>query len=243
VPTRAASVKGVLTPGRPISILRRLAPVAQLDRVPGYELGGRRFESFRARHIRAAASFGKPLPFPGSASCIDGRARAMARSSTPKPPIARTGVAAYHRSTVLPRIRGSARRLPRRGIAQPGRAPALGAGCREFESLYPDHRSRCESPTNVPPRTRRSVDGAGTHASPSHPSAADPAASLRAMGGVVRRRNAAARRRPSVARLRRPALTRGIGSSRSGCARPRWGLEYSGVVAAPVAQPDRAPAF
>ena len=26
------------------------APVAQLDRVPGYELGGRRFESFRARH-------------------------------------------------------------------------------------------------------------------------------------------------------------------------------------------------
>jgi hypothetical protein len=28
------------------------APVAQLDRVPGYELGGRRFESFRARHIK-----------------------------------------------------------------------------------------------------------------------------------------------------------------------------------------------
>ena len=27
-----------------------------------------------------------------------------------------------------------------RGIAQPGRAPALGAGCREFESLCPDHR-------------------------------------------------------------------------------------------------------
>ena len=26
-----------------------------------------------------------------------------------------------------------------RGIAQPGSAPALGAGCREFESLYPDH--------------------------------------------------------------------------------------------------------
>src|SRR5690606_2884275 len=25
------------------------APVAQLDRAPGYELGGRRFESFRAR--------------------------------------------------------------------------------------------------------------------------------------------------------------------------------------------------
>ena len=26
-----------------------------------------------------------------------------------------------------------------RDIAQPGSAPALGAGCREFESLYPDH--------------------------------------------------------------------------------------------------------
>ena len=28
---------------------------------------------------------------------------------------------------------------PHRGIAQSGSAPALGAGCREFESLYPDH--------------------------------------------------------------------------------------------------------
>jgi hypothetical protein len=28
------------------------APVAQLDRVPGYEPGGRRFESFRARHLK-----------------------------------------------------------------------------------------------------------------------------------------------------------------------------------------------
>src|SRR6056297_2343479 len=28
------------------------APVAQLDRVPGYETGGRRFESFRARQIQ-----------------------------------------------------------------------------------------------------------------------------------------------------------------------------------------------
>ena len=27
-----------------------LAPVAQLDRVPGYEPGGRAFESLRARH-------------------------------------------------------------------------------------------------------------------------------------------------------------------------------------------------
>ena len=29
----------------------RRAPVAQLDRVPGYELGGREFESLRARHF------------------------------------------------------------------------------------------------------------------------------------------------------------------------------------------------
>ncbi len=29
----------------------RVAPVAQLDRVPGYELGGREFESLRARHM------------------------------------------------------------------------------------------------------------------------------------------------------------------------------------------------
>ncbi len=29
---------------------RACAPVAQLDRVPGFEPGGRRFESFRARH-------------------------------------------------------------------------------------------------------------------------------------------------------------------------------------------------
>ena len=31
------------------------APVAQLDRVPGYEPGGRRFESFRARQIKSPA--------------------------------------------------------------------------------------------------------------------------------------------------------------------------------------------
>ena len=30
------------------------APVAQLDRVPGYELGGREFESLRAHHFYSA---------------------------------------------------------------------------------------------------------------------------------------------------------------------------------------------
>ena len=32
------------------------APVAQLDRVPDYESGGRTFESYRARHIQKRAS-------------------------------------------------------------------------------------------------------------------------------------------------------------------------------------------
>ena len=31
-----------------------IAPVAQLDRVPGYELGGREFESLRARQFRCS---------------------------------------------------------------------------------------------------------------------------------------------------------------------------------------------
>ena len=34
------------------------APVAQLDRVPGYEPGGRRFESFRARQLKRPAHGG-----------------------------------------------------------------------------------------------------------------------------------------------------------------------------------------
>ena len=34
------------------SMIRPFAPVAQLDRVPDYESGGRTFESYRARHIQ-----------------------------------------------------------------------------------------------------------------------------------------------------------------------------------------------
>ncbi len=34
-----------------LSLRQCRAPVAQLDRVSGYEPGGRRFESFRARHF------------------------------------------------------------------------------------------------------------------------------------------------------------------------------------------------
>ena len=41
------------------------APVAQLDRAPDYESGGRRFESFRARHFpfRAAGRCDRPFPW------------------------------------------------------------------------------------------------------------------------------------------------------------------------------------
>ncbi|MBM2829474.1 MAG: hypothetical protein HW411_264 [Gammaproteobacteria bacterium] len=34
-----------------LTCFKNQAPVAQLDRVPGYEPGGRRFESVRARHL------------------------------------------------------------------------------------------------------------------------------------------------------------------------------------------------
>ncbi len=38
------------------------APVAQLDRVPGYELGGREFESLRARHLATLLPTLRPIP-------------------------------------------------------------------------------------------------------------------------------------------------------------------------------------
>ena len=79
------------------------APVAQLDRAPGYELGGRRFESFRARQFRWKVS-----RFGG----VSSKLISFKRSSA---------VHGFYR-----------------GIAQSGSAPALGAGCREFESLYPE---------------------------------------------------------------------------------------------------------
>lgn len=54
---RRSPAKGVwgLSPHRGFKSLslRHSAPVAQLDRVPGYEPGGRRFESVRARQISA----------------------------------------------------------------------------------------------------------------------------------------------------------------------------------------------
>ena len=41
------------------------APVAQLDRVPGYEPGGREFESLRARHFFRPSIYGWPFEFIG----------------------------------------------------------------------------------------------------------------------------------------------------------------------------------
>src|SRR5262245_50608458 len=41
----------------------QLAPVAQLDRAPDYESGGRRFESFRARHFGTKLGTLKPAFF------------------------------------------------------------------------------------------------------------------------------------------------------------------------------------
>jgi hypothetical protein len=41
--------RGQIGPGRSVSGHLAGAPVAQLDRVPGYEPGGREFESLRAR--------------------------------------------------------------------------------------------------------------------------------------------------------------------------------------------------
>ena len=39
------------------------APVAQLDRVPGYEPGGREFESLRARHFLRPSIYGWPFEY------------------------------------------------------------------------------------------------------------------------------------------------------------------------------------
>ena len=99
------------------------APVAQLDRVPGYELGGRVFESLRARHSTEGRRF-----IPSAFSFLAGGNASFALTRVQTPP--------YH-GRLQPRMSA----VLHRGIAQSGRAPALGAGCRGFESLCPDHCS------------------------------------------------------------------------------------------------------
>ena len=46
------------------------APVAQLDRVPGYELGGREFESLRAHHFICEAGCLHPVLFSRRSSLL-----------------------------------------------------------------------------------------------------------------------------------------------------------------------------
>src|SRR6185312_947072 len=96
----------------------------QLDRVPGYELGGREFESLRARHSAKGRRF-----IPSAFSFLAGGNASFALTRAQTPP--------YH-GRLQPRMSA----VLHRGIAQSGRAPALGAGCRGFESLCPDHCSR-----------------------------------------------------------------------------------------------------
>ena len=45
-------------------MIRPFAPVAQLDRVPDYESGGRTFESYRARHTREPHPLGGAFLYP-----------------------------------------------------------------------------------------------------------------------------------------------------------------------------------
>ena len=111
-------------------ILCGSAPVAQLDRVPGYEPGGRRFESFRARHLQDNGPCNGAVVL-----CEAGRPPAGGHGAFGKLHCAvTTGCVPWPRSAedcIDPDTY--------RSIAQPGRAPALGAGCRGFESLCSDH--------------------------------------------------------------------------------------------------------
>ena len=102
-------------------VLADHAPVAQLDRAPGYELGGREFESLRARHAGS-----RVLRHPLFLWYLAKVAMTAGRL---------TLCGGVRTIAGCPDVRASAFR----GIAQSGSAPALGAGCRGFESLYPDH--------------------------------------------------------------------------------------------------------
>jgi hypothetical protein len=60
----SASRFTALVPQHPGSEVKHFsAPVAQLDRVPGYELGGREFESLRAHHFICEAGCLHPVLF------------------------------------------------------------------------------------------------------------------------------------------------------------------------------------
>src|SRR3546814_1345765 len=67
---------------------------------------------------------------PGPAASRNGRVRVD--SASPAPDNGRPSAGVAQAGEPEPTVR-------HRGIAQSGSAPALGAGCRGFESLYPDH--------------------------------------------------------------------------------------------------------
>src|SRR3954471_6169440 len=68
---------------RAASIIAAFAPVAQLDRVPGYEPGGRGFKSCRARQtINGLANLCWPVFISGCADCVAAR---IARCRYPSP--------------------------------------------------------------------------------------------------------------------------------------------------------------
>ena len=54
---REYGAKSSIEGSNPSLSANRYAPVAQLDRVSGYEPGGRRFESFRARHYNQQVTY------------------------------------------------------------------------------------------------------------------------------------------------------------------------------------------
>src|SRR3546814_405868 len=70
------------------------------------------------------------LRIPGPAASWNGRVRVD--SASPAPDNGRPSAGVAQAGEPEPTVR-------HRGIAQSGSAPALGAGCRGFESLYPDH--------------------------------------------------------------------------------------------------------
>ncbi len=92
------------------------APVAQLDRVPGYEPGGREFESLRARHSRTDVTRVAPGCRDGDLiSCPGGTEQRFLR--------ALVGLTAFSART-MPRLSANAAGpgTGRRGIAQSGSA-------------------------------------------------------------------------------------------------------------------------
>jgi hypothetical protein len=111
------------------------APVAQLDRVPGYEPGGRRFESFRARQTQKPSLRGL--------LCLLGSESRRTSPGSTRPP----GAGGNARSAAR-------RARPRDGPSNPsGRAKHKGPPCEGFCVCWA--RSRGKPPQVRPARRER----------------------------------------------------------------------------------------